>query len=186
MEIVADTMIRNYTTQIAVEKTILEIEQLLIKFNAGGIYKEYEGQHIKSLMFYITKDGQKIPFKIPVTIEKTRTVVAKAVANKKLPLKYGSEPLRTEQGERIVWRIIKDWLDSQLSLYEINFADAIEIFLPYAYNAVQDKTMYEQFLEHKEKFIAIEGGGDNRLNRTIKRDSFKVSTPLENKDASNE
>lgn len=38
-------MIRNYTTQIAVDKNILEIEQLLIKFNAGGIYKEYEGQH---------------------------------------------------------------------------------------------------------------------------------------------
>lgn len=153
--------IRNYTTGIKVEKTIMEIELILVKFDAKGIYKEYEGSRISALMFFMIKDNQKIPFKIPVSIEKARTVVVKAVKEKKLPQRYLNESLRTEQGERIVWRIIKDWIDSQLSLMEINFADATEIFLPYVYDAVENKTLYQKFMDNKERFIAVE---DKTLN----------------------
>ncbi len=69
---------KNYTTGIAVEKTVMEIEQLLVKFGA------------------------------------------------------------------------------QLSLMEMEFADSVELFLPYAYNMVEDKTMYQKFLENKEKYLALE------------------------------
>lgn len=148
--------IRNYTTQISTEKTIMEIEQILVKFGARGILKEYEGSKVSALMFYLIKDNQKIPFKIPMSIEKSRTVIKKAVEEKKLAYKYLNEPLRSEQGERVTWRIIKDWIDSQLSLLEINFADAIEILLPYAYDSVENKTMYQKFIENKSKYIALE------------------------------
>ena len=134
--------VRNYTTQIQVEKTITEIESIILKFGAKGIYKEYSGSKINGLMFYIEKDGQKIPFKIPMSIEKSRRVVENAVKEGKLPRKFMQEPLRSEQGERIAWRIIKDWIDSQLSLFEMQFADAIEILLPYAYNLQS----YDSFL----------------------------------------
>ena len=56
----------------------------------------------------------------------------------------------------VAWRIIKDWIDSQLSLLEMNFADAVQIFLPYAYNPVENKTMYEKFLDNKEEYLALE------------------------------
>ena len=148
--------IRNYTTQIPVDKTIMEIEQILIKFGAKGIYKEYNGSKISGLMFYLERDGQKIPFKIPTSIEKSRRVIMKAVEEKKLPKKFYDEPFRTEQGERVCWRIIKDWIDSQLSLLEINFADAVEILLPYAYNPIEDKTMYQKFMENKKEYLALE------------------------------
>jgi len=149
-------IVKNYTTQIKIEKTFMEIEELLVKFNAQGIYKEYSGQQVSSLMFFIVKDNQKIPFKIPISIEKTRTIVDVAIKNGKLPKKYLQEPLRTEQGLRICWRIIKDWIHSQLSLIEINFAEATEIFLPYAYDSVSDKTVYQKFIENKERFISLE------------------------------
>ena len=149
-------VIRNYTTQIEVEKTIMEIEKILIKFKAQGIYKEYEGSRIKSIMFFLLQDGQKIPFKIPMSLEKSRTIISKIVHEGKLPSRFLNEPLRTEQGERVAWRVIKDWIDSQLSLLEMEFADAIEILLPYAYNVVEDKTMYQKFIEHKEQYLALE------------------------------
>lgn len=148
--------VRNYTTQISVEKTIMEIEAILIKFGAQGIYKEYQGSKIAGLMFFLMKDNQKIPFKIPMSIEKTRTIITRAVQEGKLPRRYLAEPLRSEQGERVAWRIIKDWIDSQLSLLEMQFADAIEILLPYAYNAVENKTMYQKFIEKKEQYLALE------------------------------
>lgn len=149
-------VVRNYSTKILVEKTIMEIEQILIKFGAQGIYKNYNGNRLDGIMFYLIKDGQKIPFKIPMKIEKTRTIIIKAVKEGKLSKKYLDEPLRTEQGERVVWRIIKDWIDSQLSLLEIEYVEAIEILLPYAYNVIEQKTMYEKFIEKKEDFLALE------------------------------
>ena len=154
--------VRNYTTEISVEKTVMEIERILIKFGAGGIYKDYQGSKLSGIMFYLVKDNQKIPFKIPMSIEKTRTIIVKAVNEGKLPKKFLQEPLRSEQGERVAWRIIKDWIDSQLSLLEMEFADAVEILLPYAYNVVEQKTMYQKFIEKKEEYLALEkheGGG---------------------------
>lgn len=148
--------VRNYTTQINVDKTIMEIEQILIKFGAQGIYKNYKGTKIDGILFYLLKEGQKIPFKIPMSIEKTRTIITKAVQEGKLPRKYLNEPLRSDQGERVAWRIIKDWVDSQLSLLEMQFADAVEILLPYAYNVVEDKTMYQKFMEKKDQYLALE------------------------------
>ena len=153
--------IRNYTTQIPVDKTIMEIENILLKFGANGIYKEYVGSKISSLVFYLERDGQKIPFKIPSSVEKSRKVIMKAVEEKKLPRKFYDEPFRTEQGERVTWRIIKDWIDSQLSLLEIHFADAVEILLPYAYNPVENKTMYQMFMEHKKEYLALEDKQEN-------------------------
>lgn len=148
--------VRNYTTQINTEKTIMEIEQILLKFGAVNIFKEYQGSKISGLMFTIFKDMRKIPFRIPMAIEKTRDIVARAVDEGKLPRRYLSEPLRSEQGERIAWRIIKDWIDSQLSLLEMQFADAIEIFLPYAYNVIENKTMYQKFIEKADQYLALE------------------------------
>lgn len=147
---------KNYTTGIAVEKTVMEIEQLLVKFGAEGIYKDYKGTRIAGLMFFLRKNGQKIPFKIPMKTDKMRNVVMKLVQEGKLPRKFNEEPLRTEQGERIGWRVCKDWIHSQLSLMEMEFADSVELFLPYAYNMAEDKTMYQKFLENKEKYLALE------------------------------
>ncbi len=154
-------IVKNYTTSIKVEKTISEIESLLVRFGATGIYKEYKGTNVSGLIFNMDREGQTIPFKIPVNLEKCRTIIQKAVYSKKLPQRYLNEPLRTEQGERIVWRIIKDWIHSQLSLLEIEFAEATEIFLPYAYNPVENKTMYQKFLENKEQFLALSHNEDS-------------------------
>lgn len=148
--------VRNYTTTIDANKTILEVEGILLKFGAQGIYKEYQGTKVNSITFFINKNGQRIPFKIPMSIEKSRRVVENAVKEGKLPRKFLQEPLRSDQGERIAWRIIKDWIDSQLSLLEMHFADAIEILLPYAYNPVEDKTMYQRFMEHSDKILGLE------------------------------
>jgi len=148
--------VRNYTTSITSGKTIMEIEQILVKFGARGIYKEYSGSKVSGIMFYLVKDSQKIPFKIPMSLEKSRTIITKAVQEGKLPKRFSYEPLRSEQGERVAWRIIKDWIDSQLSLLEMEFADAVEILLPYAYNVVENKTMYQKFIERKEEYLALE------------------------------
>ena len=152
--------VKNYTTTIKVEKTIAEIESILVRFSAKGILKEYLGSSVSAIIFFIEVDNQKIPFKLPMNIEKTRRVIENAVKEGKLPQRYLNEPLRSEQGERVCWRIIKDWIHAQVSLYEVQLADSIEILLPYAYNVLEEKTMYEKFLDNKSKFLALEDNNE--------------------------
>jgi len=149
-------IVKNYTTSISVEKTVMEIEKLLQGFGAQAIMKEYLGGNISSLAFFIIRDSQKIPFKLPIKPEKARNIISKAVNEGKLARRYLNEPLRTEQGLRVSWRILKDWIHSNLSLIEIEFADAVEIFLPYMHDYISNKNMYEKFIENKEHFIALE------------------------------
>ena len=135
----------------------MEIESILAKFGAGGIYKEFDSEgRVNSLMFYLMHKGQKIPFKMPMKVEKARNIIKISVEERKLQRKFLDEPLRTEKAYMVGWRIIKDWIHSQLSLLEMEFAEPLQIFLPYAYNPVEDKTMYEKFEENKDKFLALE------------------------------
>ena len=149
--------VKNISSNIAPEKTIMELEQLLAKFGAKMIVKEYEGESVVAISFYIlAPTGEKIPFKLPMKLEKARKVIENAAEARKLPLKYKEEPYRTEKALIVGWRIIKDWVHSMLSLYEIDYADPVEIFFPYAYNPISEKTLYDNFLENKFDGLALE------------------------------
>lgn len=156
-------VVRNITTSIKSEKTLMEIEGILAKFGARGIYKEFDSEgNVNLLMFYIVHKGQKIPFKMPMNIEKARKIIKLAVDERKLQRKFLEEPLRTEKAYMVGWRIIKDWIHSQMSLLEMEFAEPLQIFLSYAYNPVEDKTMYEKFEENKDKFLALENSSHSK------------------------
>ena len=134
----------NITSTIKPEKTIMEIESILLKFGAKGIIKEYEGNNLDSITFYIKKGEQNIAFKLPMKLEKMRMIIINAVDERKLPSKFRNEPHRSEKAQIVGWRIIKDWIKSQLSIYEIDFADPIELLLPYVYNIKEKQTFYEK------------------------------------------
>ena len=146
--------IKNITSTIKPEKTIMEIEQILAKFGAKAILKEYDDGNVSSISFYILSEkGEKIPFRLPMNLEKARAVIIKAVDERKLTSKFKNEPYRTEKARIVGWRVIKDWIHSQLSLLEIEFANPIELFLPYLYNPQTGKTLFELFILNKGNFL---------------------------------
>lgn len=148
--------VKNITSTIRPEKTIMEIEGLLHKFGANAILKEYEGNMVSSISFFIEHNGQKIPFKLPMDLERARRVVENAVDEKKLPYKFRDEPHKSDKAQIVGWRLIKDWIHVNLSLLEVKFAEPLQILLPYAYNPIENKTVYELFMEKKDKFLALE------------------------------
>jgi len=95
---------------------------------------------------------------LPIQVHKVMEIFKNQVNEKKLPKKY----LRNkEQAYKVGWRIIKDWLDAQLSLLAIEMVKIEEIFLPYIYDFNTKKTMFQIIedkgfqvlqLENKEKF----------------------------------
>ena len=143
------------------EKTIMELEQILVKFNARGILKEYSGGVVDSVAFYIEKNGRNIPFKMPMKLECARRVVVKAVDEGKLPSKFRDEPHHTEKARIVGWRIIKDWVHSQLSMLEVEFADPVELLLPFVYDDVEKRTLYDKIVDDGKLLPYLDKEGDD-------------------------
>lgn len=141
--------IKNFSTQISMEKTIAEIEMMLAKSGATKLMKEFDdkGRPFR-LSFAIRTEFGEMPVKLPMNKTGLMNVFKMQVSNGVLPRKYWNSEWAEEQAMRVGWRVLKDWLDSQLALLSIEMVKIEEIFLPYIYNAKLGKTMFE-VLEQK-------------------------------------
>ncbi len=139
--------LKNYTTQIKIEKTIGEIEVILSKHGANAILKDYDGAgNITAVSFKVKTEFGDIPFKLPMNVKAVLAVFGEQVKTKKLPRRYLNN---TDQARRVGWRIIKDWVDAQMAILELKMVKIQEVFLPYIYDPVKQQTFY-QVLETKK------------------------------------
>jgi len=132
--------LKNYTTSIKIEKTISEIESRLVKFGASHIFKIYDNGAPIGLAFTLDVQGQSISYKLPMREEKIMLVFNNQYKKGNLPKRYND----LEQARRTGWRIIRDWIDSQLALIEIEMAKPEEIFLQYMYDNQSNETFFEK------------------------------------------
>ena len=136
--------ILNYTTTVSVFKTAGEIEEILVKHKAKSIMKTYEGESLTGLSFLIDTGYQQIPVKLPVKVDECLKVLKKE--KRENPRKQIKDT--REQAERVAWRILKDWIEVQMALLDIEMVRFEEIFLPYI-ETNNGKTIYERLEEKK-------------------------------------
>lgn len=141
--------ILNYTTAIDSFKTVSEIEYILMKHKAKSIMKNYEGESITGLSFLIDTGVQQIPVRLPVKIDECLKVLKKE--KKENPKKQIKDT--REQAERVAWRILKDWVEAQMALLDIEMVRFEEIFLPYI-ETDNGRTIFERL---EEKQFLLEG-----------------------------
>lgn len=137
--------ILNYTTQVDAFKTVSEIEYILMKHKAKSIMKNYEGETISGLSFLIDTGRQQVPVKLPVRIDECLKVLQKEKQR-------GTKNIKAtrEQAERVAWRILKDWIESQMALLDIEMVKFEEIFLPYI-ELHGGETIYEKL--NRQQFL---------------------------------
>lgn len=136
--------ILNYTTQIDVYKTVAEIERILSEHGVMSIMKQYEGGQVVSLSFLIDDGEKKIPVRMPIRVDECLKVMQKQKKeHPKMQIKATKE-----QASKVAWRIMKDWIEVQMALLEINMVRFEEIFLPYI-ETTDGKTIYEKLEERK-------------------------------------
>src|SRR5438270_7601939 len=64
-------LIKNYTTDIPVERTIAEIQKILAQNGARGIALEYDEQeNIQDIFFKIILNNKELPFRLPAKAER--------------------------------------------------------------------------------------------------------------------
>lgn len=133
--------IKNYTTEISVEKTIGEIEILLAKYGARKILKEYDdNQQITYLSFMVKHETSYIPIRLPSNPEKIIVILNEKAESREIPKKYLND---MGQARRIMWRVILDWIDSQMTMIEIGQRSLLEIFFADVCPIGSDETLYK-------------------------------------------
>jgi hypothetical protein len=60
-----------------------------------------------------------------------------------------------EQAARTGWRVIRDWLEAQLSMISAGMVSMTEVFLPYVRNE-KGQTLYERLKDQKFSGLALE------------------------------
>jgi len=129
--------IKNYTTEVPADRSILEIEKLLTLFGAIAIIKEYTSDgRVHSLTFRLQDDT----FRLPANVKGVKEEMFKGIRAQR-----DSEKRREDKAYRVAWRILKDWTHAQLSLIASGQAYPMEIFLPYMFDG--KLTLYQKFME---------------------------------------
>jgi len=135
--------LRNYTSTVPVERSIAAIERLLVEAGATHIIKTYNDGHVAGFIFTIVVSGKPITFKLPVNPSAVKKIL---VEEMKRPRPDTLRRLE-EQAQRTAWKLLNDWVHVQISLIQMGQADAVQVFLPYAYDRLNNCTLYERFKE---------------------------------------
>lgn len=120
--------ILNYSTKVPAERTVAEVVTMLREHGARRIMVEYEEKMESGIAFSIETEFGDRTFRLPCKVEAMR---------KRLQYYRSRSIIRSdrfttmEHAAAVAWRVIKDWLEAQLSLIEVGMADITEVMLPY-------------------------------------------------------
>ena len=144
-------MLKNYTSDVPVGRTIARIEECLMKAGATGILKDFSSGRVSALCFKLPlpqATGKEIAIRLPTNEEAIYTVLSSFVRRPRA----GTEERLRDQASRTAWKLMQDWIEVQLSLIQMKQADALQVFLPYVWNGKQ--TFYQSLSESKFKMLA--------------------------------
>ncbi len=134
-------------TEVAAEKSALEIETMLINNGCEKIAKEFESGRIKSIYFQIATPDANMPFTLPVNVDAIYQMFydeKRASPNVWQWDKKKEQQLRA-QAERTAWRIIWHWLKSQLALIQTQMVTVTQVFMPYML-VEENETLYQRLV----------------------------------------
>lgn len=138
--------LKNYTTKVAADQSIREIQAALVKCGATGVAYSFEpGGRIASLFFQLTVASQPVQFSLPVNWKLFQVVLKEQKAGRWREEDYVY---------RVAWRNIRDWVLAQLALYETSMVDLPQVFLPFAQGR-DGRTLYETVKE--QRFLIGDG-----------------------------
>ena len=130
--------ILNYTTKIAADKTIGQIQAMLAKAGASSVLTEYDDECIvSSVSFRLVYNDAMVSFRLPARIDPLFMILRR---DSDVPRKLKTR----EQASRVAWRIIKDWVEAQLAIVEAEQVELVEVFLPFAQNPATGETVFSQ------------------------------------------
>src|SRR3990167_8228697 len=117
--------LKNYTTKVPTNRSVQEIQEMLIQAGASGVLMEYEQGtgRIAGLSFQISFEDKKVNFKLPLEWRNAQEVMSQ---------EGNPRASDDDYSYRVAWRILRDWVDVQCALIAIKQVQLQQVFLPYA------------------------------------------------------
>lgn len=140
--------LKNYTSSVPVERSIMMIEKLLMDAGATNISKSInqESKEVDGIIFLINVNSKPILFKLPSKTEQCFKIMMKEVSSRSAFKKEVISNKRA-QAQRTAWKLLFDWVSIQVSMIQIEQVELMEVFLPYAYDMQNDQTFFEKIKE---------------------------------------
>lgn len=132
--------VKNYTTKVAANYSINEIQQALVKRGADGVMFTYgpDGR-IASLMFRLMVANRPMSFALPVEWRRFQELLKKQRVSR-----WSDE----DYCYRVAWRVLRDWTMAQLALLDTQMVDLPQVFLPFSMVSHQE-TLYSHVMSGK-------------------------------------
>lgn len=137
--------ILNYTTDVPVSRSVDHITKILVAHGATSILTEYDPSgEVCALKFLVPFNGSNQGFRLPADWES----VLKALNNDP---KVEGRFKRSDHAKRVAWRILKDWVEVQMALIDVQMAKLDQVFLPYM--MLGEQTFYEVAKKNLPKLL---------------------------------
>ena len=138
--------LKNYTSTVTASTSMANIEKYLVEAGATDISKKYENQICTAVRFRMIHKTPEAPnlgtplfFELPAKVDACFKVLWAEV---KRPQPDTKKKI-WQQAERTSWKIISDWVQVQLSMIQLEQAELLQVFLPYAWNPQTEKTYFQ-------------------------------------------
>ncbi len=131
------------TTQISPDRTIGEIEAVLIENGCNAVLKEYHSGIIDAVSFRIKVGGRDIPFRLPCRWQAICAVFIKRKSGKwNYSVGESTKAACADKARRVAWRQILRWVEAQCALVQTDMVKMEEVFFPYI-QSKSGQTLYE-------------------------------------------
>lgn len=125
--------IKNYTTTVPAAQSVAEIVGALAAHGATRIQQDYDAGKPVSIAFEIDTPAGLRAFRLPSSADRAKAVLLR-------------QKVKTDdaQAERVAWRILRDWVLSQMAILETEMVAMDQIMLPYMVDD-HGRTVYELY-----------------------------------------
>ena len=152
--------IKNYTSTTPVGRSIADIEELLAQAGATTVVKQYgDNGHgvnvVTGFTFTIDDNGHTAMFRLPAN---TAEYAAAMLSEKKRP-RTGTAGKVSEQAERTAWRVLKVWVEIQLTLIRVHRIHPFQVFMGYLYDPRKNETFFQ--IAQREGFARLLTAGNS-------------------------
>ena len=109
----------NYTTTVPASRTVGEMQAALAKRGAAAVAITYGPGGNPAGMTFMLRGSH---FQLPVDVDAMHRLLRRETSGKRAERAHA---------ERVAWRVVKDWLNAQLSLVDAGMTGLDEVMLPY-------------------------------------------------------
>jgi hypothetical protein len=146
------TNLKNYTSEVPAITSIGKIEHCLVQAGATDISKKYTDGVCTSVTFRMIVNQVPVFFQLPAKVDACFKNLWGSMTSR--GQNQADRKKWMTQAERTAWKIICDWVEVQLSMIQLEQAEALQIFLPYVYDPTKDQTFYESLKSTNFKLLS--------------------------------